>query len=92
MCKFTCRLTQWTLTIVSIEALKTQNEELTQRKPDNSALDAIKDEKVKLSNELEQIKSENTRLQAEQKDAINELNLLEQDVFTLLKARVCVQN
>ena len=72
--------------------MKTQNEELTQRKPDTTALDAIKDENDKLSNELEQIKSENTRLQAEHKDAFTELNLLEQDVFTLLKARVCVQN
>ena len=72
--------------------MKTQNEEQTQRKPDTTALDAIKDENDKLSNELEQIKSENTRLQVEHKDAFTELNLLEQDVFTLLKARVCVQN
>ena len=78
--------------VKSIEALKTQNEELTQHKSDTTALDAIKDENDKLSDELDQIKSENTRLQVEHKDAFTELNLLEQDVFTLLKARVCVQN
>ena len=36
------------------------------------------------------MKQENTRLQADQKEAFDELNLLEKDVFSLVQARVCL--
>ena len=73
-----------------ITGLQIDNQKLKAQSNDTKNLENIKQQNEKLNEELTEMKHENVRLQADQKEAFDELNLLEKDVFALVQARVCL--
>ena len=76
--------------LLFITGLQIENQKLKTQSNDTKNLENIKQQNEKLNEELTEMKQENVRLQADQKEAFDELNLLEKDVFALVQARVCL--
>jgi len=76
----------------TVMGLQIDNQKLKAQSNDTKNLENIKQQNEKLNGELTEMKQENVRLQADQKEAFDELNLLEKDVFALVQENSYTSN